>query len=217
MRPSSDSSSIPFSLHKKKVLLGRRPRKIPLSHLFQYTRGGLSTATENGIGFTRACLPWALGSSFIPGNHDTPRLTSSLTTRTRGARPSEKIALRVVPGFSPQGHPTLAGPPSEGRAPHAPEECTGLTGACALPATTRSFVHDNHVMPRPPSGPCLRTRRAHPSEKITFRLISGTSPQGHRNSNRPPPGGAGSARPRGMHGLDRGMCPSGHNAFICPR
>ena len=142
MRPSPDSSSIPFSLHKKKVLLGRRPRKIPLSHLFQYTRGGLSTATENEIGFTRACLPWALGSSLTPGNHD---------------------ALRL--GF---------------------------------------------VLP-------TRTRRAHPSEKITFRLISGTSPQDHRNSNRPPRGGAGSARPRGTLALDRGMCPPGHKAFTCPR
>ena len=37
----------------------------------------------------------------------------------------------------------------------------------------------------------------------------GLSPQGHRNSNRPPRGGAGSARPRGTLALDRGMCPLG--------
>jgi hypothetical protein len=40
MRPSPDSSSIPFSLHKKKVLLGRRPRKLPLSHLFNIQGAG---------------------------------------------------------------------------------------------------------------------------------------------------------------------------------
>jgi hypothetical protein len=35
-----------------------------------------------------------------------PRLASSLATRTRRARPSENTDLRVIPGFSPRGHPS---------------------------------------------------------------------------------------------------------------
>ena len=88
----------------------------------------------------------------------------------------------------------LGSPPAEGRAPHAREERSRLTGACVLLATRPSLAHDNHVMPRPPSGPYLRTHGVRPSEKITFRVISGTSPQGHRNSNRPP---------RGVNGVTR--------------
>jgi hypothetical protein len=39
--------------------------------------------------------------------------------RTRRPRPSEKTAFHLIPGLSPQGHPSLDGPPLEGRAPHA--------------------------------------------------------------------------------------------------
>ena len=39
-----------------------------------------------------------------------PRLASSLTTRTRRARPSEKTASRVVPDLSPLGCPCQARP-----------------------------------------------------------------------------------------------------------
>jgi len=53
----------------------------------------------------------------------------------------------------------------------------------------------------------LRTRRAHPSEKTAFRLISGLSPQGHLALDGPPRGGAGSARPDRRLELDPGHVP----------
>ena len=71
------------------------PREAIRPWLAHPSEGRAPHARENGNGFTPACLPWALGSSFIPGNHDTPRLASSLTTRTRRAHPSEKIALPI--------------------------------------------------------------------------------------------------------------------------
>jgi len=76
-----------------------------------FAEGRAPHARGNGIRLTRACLPWALGSSFTPGNHDTLRLASSLPTRTRRPRPSEKTPLRAISGPSPQGHLTLAHPP----------------------------------------------------------------------------------------------------------
>jgi len=50
--------------------------------------------------------------------------------RTRRAPPSEKTALRVMPGFSPLGHPSLDCPPLEGRALHARRDGLGLTDTC---------------------------------------------------------------------------------------
>jgi hypothetical protein len=40
------------------------------------------------------------------GANDMPRLAYGLATRTRRPRPSENTDLRVMPGFSPQGHPS---------------------------------------------------------------------------------------------------------------
>jgi hypothetical protein len=42
---------------------------------------------------------------------------------------SEKTALRVMPVFSPLGHPSLDSPPAEGRAPHARGKGIGSTRA----------------------------------------------------------------------------------------
>jgi hypothetical protein len=67
-------------------------------------------------------------------------------------------------------------------------------------------------MPCHSSGRPVRTRGAHPSEKTTFRVISGTFPQG-RLTPANPLGGAGSARPQRGHGLDRGMWPVGRRPF----
>ena len=77
-------------------------------------------AHNEGIGFARACPPWALGSSITPGDHNTPRFAAGLTTRTHGVRPSEETAFRVISGSFPLRR--LIGPstPAEGRAPHAP-------------------------------------------------------------------------------------------------
>jgi hypothetical protein len=58
-------------------------------------------AHNEGIGFARACPPWALGSSITPGDHDTPRFAAGLTTRTHRVRPSDKTAVRVISGLFP--------------------------------------------------------------------------------------------------------------------
>jgi hypothetical protein len=59
---------------------------------------------------------WAYGQLSMvtpyPGSGSRP------ATRARRPRPSEKTALRVIPGLSPQGHLILARPP-EGQALHA--------------------------------------------------------------------------------------------------
>jgi len=68
--------------------------------------------------------PFVRSSVIIPY----PRLASGLATRARRPRPSEKTTLRVIPGFSPQGHLTLARPP-EGRAPHARNDALGFARA----------------------------------------------------------------------------------------
>ena len=206
MRPSPDSSSIPFSLHKKKVLLGRRPRKIPLSHLFNIqgagsrrpprtelaspghvspgpsvlrsppaimTRSGLGPSSPRGraeripprksLSASSQALPRkAIVTQIVHppegrapharnyGTMPTPTLPPpghrligdpsgwdgirwpayGLATRARRPRPSEKATLPVIPGFSPKAILAWIAHPPEGRAPHAPEEGTGLTGAC---------------------------------------------------------------------------------------
>jgi len=48
-----------------------------------------------------------------------------------------------------------------------------------------------------------------PPRKPPFGLIFGLSPQGHPSLDRPPRGGAGSARPQGGHWLHPGMAPLG--------
>jgi len=53
-----------------------------------------------------------------------------------------------------------------------------------------------------------RARKPRPSEKTDFHIIPGFSPKA-LSPTLAPRGGAGSARPRGAHGLDRGMCPVG--------
>jgi len=78
-------------------------------------------AHNEGIGFARACPPWALGSSITPGDHDTPRFAAGLTTRTHRVRPSEETAFRVIPGFSQLGHLALDGPPRGGAGSGRPQ------------------------------------------------------------------------------------------------
>jgi len=57
-------------------------------------------------------------------------------------------------------------------------------------------------------GPAARARRPRPSEKITFRVISGLSPQGHLTRANPPEGRAPHAR-MGTPWLHPGMSPPG--------
>ena len=66
------------------------------------------------------------------GGNGMPRLADGLATRTHGVRPSEETTFRVMPGFSPQGHPGLDSLPADGRAPHARNEGIGFTRACPL-------------------------------------------------------------------------------------
>ena len=65
-------------------------------------------------------------------------------------------------------------------------------------------------MPRFAPGPYSRARRPRPSEKNALRLFSGLPPQGRLTSERPPRGGAGSARPQGRHRPGPDMSPVGH-------
>ena len=174
-------------------------------------------ARRNGIGLTRACLPCALGSSFTPGNHDMPWLASGLTSGTRRPRPSEKIAFRVVPRSSPLGRPYRAGPPRRGGL------CTPVNEALLPPVDRPSRPPAYHQrtgandMPRLAYGLATRTHGVRPSEKTAPGVIPGFPPQGHPGSDDQSGGGAGSARPLGRLRLDRGMCPLGHRAFVCPR
>jgi hypothetical protein len=68
-------------------------------------------------------------------------------------------------------------------------------------------------MPRLASGPYSRTRRPRPSEKITLRIVSRSSPQGHPSLHGPPRGGAGSARPQGRHHAKPNAASFGHHAL----
>jgi hypothetical protein len=87
--------------------------------------------------------------------------------------PPRKPPSALSPGFPRKAIRPWLAHPSEGRAPHARGERSRLTGAFVLLATRPSFAHDNHVMPRPPSGPYLRARRARPSEKPSPTLSRG--------------------------------------------
>ena len=139
-----------------------------------------------------------------------PRLAPGLATRTRRPRPSERNALRVFSGFSPQGL-SLGPGPLEGRAPHARKgrDRANPYVASFSPPTFRAPVR-NHDMPSLASSLASRMRRPRPSEKIAFRVISGFSPVGPPTLRLAPLGGAGSARPRGRLGLHRGMSPLGN-------
>jgi hypothetical protein len=114
------------------------------------------------------------------GGNGMPRLASSLTTRTHRVRPSEKNAARVIPGFSTQGHPSSDSPPPGGAGSARPQRWQCLHRK--ITPLRRPACYAPMIMLflglRP--GRYLRTRRAHPSEKITFRAIPGPS------SARPP-------------------------------
>ena len=92
--------------------------------------------------------------------------------RARRPRPSEKTTARVIPGFSPLGHPCRAGPPAEGRAPHARKEGPGLTEARRHRPTASGPPILGNERPRHEHGLAMRTHGVHPSEKTVFRAIS---------------------------------------------
>ena len=82
-------------------------------------RGGLRTPAGETLLPPGNRLIRPPGVRLAPDDHVMPRHGHGLATRTRRAHPSEKTTLRVMPGFSPLGHPSLDSPPLEGRAPHA--------------------------------------------------------------------------------------------------
>jgi hypothetical protein len=79
-------------------------------------RGGAGSARPQGtLPFHRGIVPRRHRAFDCPlHDHVMPRLPYGLATRTRRPRPSEKIAFRVIPGSSPQGHPCWASPPRRG-------------------------------------------------------------------------------------------------------
>ena len=129
------------------------------------------------------------------------------TMRARRPRPSEKTTARVIPGFSPLGHPCRASPPAEGRAPHARKEGPGLTEARRHRPTASGPPILGNERPRHEHGLAMRTHGVHPFEKTTLRVMPVFSPLGHLPLDRPPRGGAGSARPRGTLRLNQGHGP----------
>jgi hypothetical protein len=82
-------------------------------------RGGLCTPAGETLLPPGNRLIRPPGVRLASDGHVMPRHGHGLATRTRRAHPSEKTTLRVMPGFSPLGHPSLDSPPLEGRAPHA--------------------------------------------------------------------------------------------------
>jgi hypothetical protein len=102
-------------------ILGASSLKARYPRLALASEGRAPHARGDGLRLTGACALSATRRSFGPDYHVVPRLDYGLGIQTRRPRPSEKIALRVVPGFPPRGHPTLAGPPLGGGGLRTPE------------------------------------------------------------------------------------------------
>jgi hypothetical protein len=124
-----------------------------------------------------------------------PGLDYGLGIRTRRARPSEKTAPGVVPGFSPQGHPSWAGSP-EGAGSARPERKPTLHPGIS-PSGDGPFAQSFSGIENPghTRGHAPRAHGVRPSEKIASRVISGLSRVGDRRCARPPLGGAGLCTP----------------------
>ena len=178
-------------------------------------RGGLRTPAREGIGLTKAWPRQVTGRSFAPDDHVMPRLAYGLAMRARRPRPSEKIALRVVSGFSPQGHPCRASPPRRGglRTP------TGET----LPPPGDRAIRPPGVRLLPMIMLCLGIGEA--SQRGRTECVpprkppSASSPGFPRKAIRAglaSRGGAGSARPDMRLRLDRSMGPLGHRLIVNP-
>jgi len=163
-------------------------------------RGGAGSARpEGGHRLDRGMCP--LGHRLIvnpSAANGMPRHSWGLATRTHRVRPSEKTACRAIFGSAPV-RPSglrLASPRRGGLRTPAEEGIAPTTRSPPFwPPVSRQLVGRDD-MPRFASAPFLRARRPRPSEKITFRVISGPSPLGHPRCASPRRGGAGSARPQ---------------------
>jgi hypothetical protein len=142
-----------------------------------------------------------------------PRHSWGPATRTHRVRPSEKTAFPVISGLSPLGH-LAVGWSTPRRGGLSTPVKTAWAQPRRVPAKGPAVAYFSVIMPYPGLHPArIRGRnRVRPSEKITLPVISEPYPTGQPALGLAPRGGAGSARPQGGHGLDRGMCPVGHRA-----
>ena len=101
-------------------------------------------------------------------------------------------------------------PPRGGAGSASPQGAHGLhRGMCPVGQGPLASSSGQNGTPRHSWGLTTRTRRPRPSEKITLRIVSRSSPQGHPSLHSPPPGGTGSASPQRGHWLRGGYSPLG--------
>jgi hypothetical protein len=166
---------VPGSRERREKVKGARPLA-----LAGKTRFPVGPGSARPLG--RHCAKPKIAPSWPPasrkgtGGNAMPCHSSGRTVRARRPRPSEKTALRGIPGFSPQGHPSLKGPPAEGRAPHTRRKGIGSTRACPRGRPGPARPCRENGIPRHTFGHTMRTHRVRPSEKTAFRVICGFAP-----------------------------------------
>jgi hypothetical protein len=145
-----------------------------------------------------------------------PRFRSGPYLRTRRARPSEKIALRVIPGLSPQGDPRCAWPPWRG----------GLRTPTMRELASPGHVHPGPsvlrsppaIMTRPGFGPariCGRTECV-PPRKPSFASSPGSPRKAIRHWLAHSSEGRAPHAPMEMFSFHPGMSPLGHLSWATP-
>ena len=123
------------------------PREAIRARITNPAEGRAPHAHKDGIGLAGACPHLATRYSFAPDDLVMPRLAHCLAIRARRPRPSEKIAFRVIPGLSPQGHPS------------SDDQSGGGAGSARPPRT--ELASPGHVHPGPSvlrSPPAIMTR-----------------------------------------------------------
>ena len=139
----------------------------------------LDSPPREGAGSARPQGRLALDRDMWPVGHrpfayasrgdEMPGHPEGRTTRTHRVRPSEKIALRVIPGFPPQGPLALDGPPRGGAGSARPQGWYGLDrDISALGPWPFAYAPGGNEMPGHPDGRTTRTHRVRPSEKIAY-------------------------------------------------
>jgi hypothetical protein len=142
-----------------------------------------------------------------------PRLASGPYSRTRRPRPSEKIIFRAISGLSPQGHPSLDGPPRGGAGSARPQTRLCLHREIA-PLGHRAFVCPRCLCYAP-----ARIRPCHAGARSASLREDRLPPHLRAFPVRPfhlrlaPRGGAGSARPQGWHHANPNVAFFGHHAL----
>ena len=164
------------------------PRKPPLAT----SRAFLRKAIRAGLTPSEGRAPHARNVGITPTETSplfghSPVANSPILTTCLGLRPARisgraelvpprKSPFALSPGFPREAIRPWLAHPSEGRLRTPAREAMPSPGGRPLWATGPSFAPHEYVIPRLASGPHLRTRRPHPSEKIALRAISGPSP-----------------------------------------